>query len=382
MKGIGFKEAVAINTREFQVHTGNDPQKNLIKSEVFEKGQYLFNVDETYSIRENESDQINIDYIKAVTFDHHLAIIDEIKMLFVINEKLKQIRQHMPHFRIGKVFLSRGFIEEAVSNFSRSVEIKPDFIRGHIKLGLALFKLGEYQKAIHSFQKAQKLGPNFPDIINCLAVIYSKMSQFSVASKYLNKALEIKPNYKEASFNLGIVLFLSTIADYEENEKVIIPARFIRAFKTILQDEKYKSREWHDRFFGVKKILDEGKRTSVIEALEKLQLEIMFYTDNSEIMDFFFLQFMFGGKELKHTQLEVFEELINAEVDRHSNYADYWNELGIIHLIQCREYFMKSISEFEKSNKLDPDFSSAQKNSELLKHGKQGFLILLRAILK
>lgn len=382
MKGIGYKEAVNIKSRVFQVHTGNDPQKNLIKSEVFEEGQFLFCVDETYSIRENETDNINLDYIKNVTFDHHLAIIDEIKMLFVINEKLKQIRQPLPHFRIGKVFLSRGFIEEAVNNFVRAVELKPDFIRGFIKLGLAYFKYGEYKQAIKAFEEAHKLGPNFPDIINCLGVIYSKLGEFSTASKYLNKALEIKPNYKEASFNLGIVLFLSTISDYGENEKVIIPARFIRAFKTILQDEKYKTREWFERFLNVKKILDEGKRKSVINALEKIQTEIMFFSDNSEIMDFFFLQFMYGGKELKHTQLEVFEELINTEVDRHSDYADYWNELGIIHLIQCREYFMKSIAEFEKSNKLDPDFHSAKKNSDLLKHGKQGFLILLRAILK
>lgn len=382
MKGIGYKEAVSINLREFQVHTGNDPQKNLIKSEVFEAGQYLFSVDETYSIRENDTAQINLDYIKSVTYDHHLAIIDEIKMLFVINEKLKQIRQPLPHFRIGKVFLSRGFLEEAVNNFVRAVEIKPDFIRCHIKLGLTYFKLGEYKNAIESFQQAFNHGPNFPDIINCLGVVHSKQGNYPVASKYLNRALEIKPDYKEASFNLGIVLFLSTISDYDENEKVIIPARFVRSFKTILQDEKYKTREWYDLFLNVKKVLDEGKRKSVIEVLEKLQLEIMFYSDNSEIMDFFFLQFMYGGKELKHSQLEVFEELINLEVAQHSTYADYWNELGIIHLIQCREYFMKSIAEFEKSNKLDPDFLSAKKNSDLLKHGKQGFLILLRAILK
>jgi len=382
LKGIGLKDSVSINLREFQVNTGNDPQKNLIKSEVFEEGKFLFSVDETYNIRENDSSTINLDYVKKVTYDHHQTIIDEIKLLFVINEKLKQIRQPLPHFRLGKVFLAHGFTEEAVNNFVRAVELKPDFINGYIKLGLSYFKHGLYDEAEKAFLEAHKLGPNFPDIINCLGVVYSKSGNFSEASKFLNRALEIKQNYKEASFNLGIVLFLSTISDYEENEKVIIPARFIRSFKAIVLEEKYRTRIWHERFLNAKKILDEGKRKNVIDVLENLQSDILFNTDNSEIMDFFFLQFMYGGREINNDQLEAFEELINDEVEKHSHYADYWNELGIIHLIQCREYFLKSIAEFEKSHKLDPDYKSAEKNSDLLKLNKQGFLILLRAILK
>ena len=35
--------------------------------------------------------------------------------------------------------------------------------------------------------------------------------------------------------------------------------------------------------------------------------------------------------------------MINIEVDKHKEFADYWNELGIIHLIQCREFFVKAI---------------------------------------
>jgi Flp pilus assembly protein TadD len=382
LKGIGLKDSITVNSREFQVNTGNDPQKNLVKSEVYEQGKYLFCVEEVYSIRENDPNIIDLEYVKDVTFNHHQSIIEEIKLLFVINEKLKQIRQPLPHFRLGKVFLARGFTEEAVNNFARAVELNPQFINGYIKLGMAYFKHGLFEQAVKTFLQAHKLGPNFPDIINCLGVVYSKTGNFPSASKFLNRALEIKPNYKEASFNLGIVLFLSTISDYAENEKVVIPARFIRSFKAIVQEEKYRTRMWHERFLNAKKVLDEGKRQNVIDVLEKLQADILFNTDNSEIMDFFFLQFMYGGKEINNTQLEMFEELINEEVEKHSQYADYWNELGIIHLIQCREYFLKSIAEFEKSHKLDPDYKSAQKNSDLLKHNKQGFLILLRAILK
>lgn len=382
MKGIGLKDKVVINSREFQVHTGNDPQKNQVRSEVFEEGKFLFENSDSYHIRENSADKIDTDYIKRITQEQHLNTLEEIKILFLINEKIKQIRQYLPHFRLGKVLLSRNFVDEAIGNFKRVIELNPEFIRAHIKLGQAYFKKGEYEESIKSFLEAYKLNPNYPDISNNIGVVYTKTGNFSSASKFLSKVVEKKPNYKQASFNLGIVLFLSTIEDYKEDEKVIIPARFIRSFKEIIKADQYQSKYWYDRFLSAKKVLEEGKRKKVVEALHKLQEEIMFSSDGSEIMDFFFLQFMYGGKEIENSKMEFFEDAINTEVEKNKNYADYWNELGVIHLIQCREYFLKSIAEFEKSTKIDPDFEAAKKNSDLLKHNKQGFLILLRAILK
>jgi tetratricopeptide (TPR) repeat protein len=382
LKGIGLKDKVKINNREFQIHTGNDPLKNQVRSEVFEEGKFLFGNNESYHIRENNTDKINTDYIKRITQEQHYNTLDEIKVLFLINEKIKQIRQYLPHFRLGKVLLSRNFVQESISNFKRVVELNPGFIRAHIKLGQAYFKKGEYENSIKSFLDAYKLNPNYPDISNNLGVVYTKTGNFSAASKFLSKVVETKPEYKQASFNLGIVLFLSTIKDYGENEKVIIPARFIRSFKEIIKAQQYQSQLWYDRFLAAKKVLEEGKRDRIVEALHKLQEEIMFGDDSGEVMDFFFLQFMYGGKELENSKMEFFEDAINMEVEKNSNYADYWNELGIIHLIQCREYFLKAVAEFEKSNKIDPDYESARKNSDLLRHNKQGFLILLRAILK
>ncbi|NOG43954.1 MAG: tetratricopeptide repeat protein [Calditrichaeota bacterium] len=382
MKGIGLRDKISVDSREFQVHTGNDPLKNIVKSEVFEKGKFLFSAEDPYSVRENKETEIDEEYLKDITFEQHQNTLDEIKILFLVNEKIKQIRQHLPHFRLGKVFLNRNFIDEAINNLKRVVELKPDFVRGHIKLGLAYFKQTKYMDAIKAFLQAHKIEPEYPDILNNLGVTYAKTNNFAAASKFLKKALEIKPNFKEANFNLGIVLFLSSIADDEDESKVIIPARFIRSFKEILKMSSFQSKYWHERFILTQQALEEGKKKNVVAALEKIQSEIMFQEDSSDIMDYFFLQFMFGGSELKHTKLDFFEELITAEVERNNTYADYWNELGIIHLVQCREYFTKAIAEFEKSTKIDPDFETAQKNTELLRHNKQGFLILLRAILK
>ena len=53
-----------------------------------------------------------------------------------------------------------------------------------------------------------------------------------------------------------------------------------------------------------------------------------------------------------------------------------------MHLIQCRDSFIKAMDDFETSIKINPEFEEAKNAHELIKHGKKGFLILLRAVLK
>ena len=91
---------------------------------------------------------------------------------------------------------------------------------------------------------------------------------------------------------------------------------------------------------------------------------------------------MYGGRELPREEMDFYERQISDEADRHDGFADYWNELGVVHLIQCRDYFLKALNEFDKALKINPKYENAKNSLELVKRGKNGFLILLRAILK
>ncbi len=382
MKGIGLKDKISHKDREFYIQTGNDPQKNIIRSDVFEKGSYLFHNVEEYKIRENNSESLSTKYLKETTFAQHQKTIDEIKLLFLIYEKIKQIRQYLPHYRLGKVFYARNFIEEAIDNFKRVTELRPDFIRGHQKHGLACLKAGKYDSALKSLLDAYKLAPEYPDITNAIAVTYTALGNYKQATMFIKKTIACKPGFVEANFNLGVIIFLSSIADEEDDEKVVIPVRFMRSFKELIRQESYDTPEWAEIFERTQDVLDEANKKKVFEQILSLQQRVVCNDDGSDIMDFFFLQFMYGGKELGHTQLAIYEDRINNEVEGHSDYADYWNELGVIHLVQCREYFIKALSEFEKARKADASFEAASRNAELMRRGKNGFLILLRAVLK
>ncbi|MGD9488150.1 MAG: tetratricopeptide repeat protein [Calditrichaceae bacterium] len=382
MKGIGYQEKIKIGSREFQIHTGNNPNKNVISTEVFESGKFIFTAFEYYDVRIAESDISEDEYLKSVTYETHQTMIEDIRLLFIINEKLKGIKQYLPHYRLGKIFYAKGFYEEAIENFNEAIAQKPDFIRGMKRLGLAYLGAGHPNDAVEIFQKAHELKNKYPDILNCLGVALTQVGQYENATKYLQKAIDIKNDYMEANFNLGIVLFLSTVRDSSEKGNVVIPARVLRFFKAMKDHQRYQSDLWKMKFEQALESIQSGRKNKIIQALAKIQLDIATIEESSEMMDFFLLKFMYGGKELTNDELEYFEKLVRDEVEAHPMYADYWNELGVIHLIQCRDYFLKSINEFENAIKINPQLEIAKENHDLLKKNKNGFLILLRAILR
>lgn len=91
---------------------------------------------------------------------------------------------------------------------------------------------------------------------------------------------------------------------------------------------------------------------------------------------------MYGGRKLNIEIIQKFEDRLNEAIEKNNNYADLWNSLGIVHLIQCRNLFLQALSEFDKALELNPSFDKALKNKKLVENDGKEFLILLRAILK
>ncbi|RMH64129.1 MAG: tetratricopeptide repeat protein [Calditrichaeota bacterium] len=382
LKGIGLRGQLKIDGREFNVTTGNDPRKNVVRSEVFESGQYLFCNEDAYDIREDVQESPDPQYVKEVTENQHQQTINEIKILFRVYEKIKQLRQYLPHYRLGKVFYNRNFFPEAIENFQRAIQINPDFVRAYQRLSHAWLMQDKPAEALEPIQQAYNKKPEYPDVVNTLGVVYTHLGQMEKASSCFKKALKLKLDMVEANFNMGVVLFLASMDDDDAQGNVVVPARFMRTFKEMVAHKHYQSSFWQKQFARTREVLADGKKANVVKELLDLQKKILCTDASGDVMDLFFLQFMYGGKNIEGAEISQFTQMIHDEVEAHQNYADYWNELGIIHLIQCRDYFLKALNEFDRSQKVDPHYQNAQKNSQLLKRGKNGFLILLRAILK
>jgi len=382
LKGFGCQDKIQIGDREFRIHTGCDTNKNKALSEVFEKGNFVFELVKPYQLRQSAEKRVDEKYLKNIVLDLHQQIIDEVLILFQINHKIKDLKQYLPHYRLGKVLLSKNFYKEAIDNLRFAIELNPDYIRAYKLLGLAYLKVNEYKNALRTFTAALKVKPDYPDILNCLGVLYTQMGDYESAKNHLQESIKIKSTFMESNFNFGVVLFLSTIAENPNEENVVLPARIIRSLKEIREIEYYQEEYWQKLFEQVFDAIKLGTKNVIIEALYDLQIKMITRGDLYVTMDVFFLKFMYGGREMEREEIDMYERKIISEADKFDNFADYWNDLAVLHLIQCRDNFLKAIDEFDHSLKLNPKFEEAENSLELIKRGKKGFLILLRAILK
>ena len=374
-----FKDEIALEEHRFMILTGLNKQSHQVVCEVLEKGHPIYR---KYADLPVEFYQSEEDFWNEQAQNTHERMKEEIQAFFVINEKLKKVTNYHYHYRFGRILLSYNFIDEAIEHFNITIDTKPDFVKAHRKLAACYLKKKEFGEAKYILKKAIDSGCSFPDIYNDLAVAHILLGEYTLAKDMLQKALEKKADFPEADFNLGLLLFFSSI-DEKQEQKAAIPVRVIRALKKLKQAYHLNDRFWQSHIDDILERINAKDDDSIIPMLRDLQIKIATRDDPAALeFDFFFLKFMFGKRALSDEELEYYEQTISEEVRQKSKYADYWNDLGVIHLIQSRNYFLKALEEIEEATELNPNFTEAQETLEKIRRIKSGLLILLRALLK
>ena len=205
---------------------------------------------------------------------------------------------------------------------------------------------------------------------------------YRTAIGVLQKVIAVKPDFNEAHFNLGVALFLSTLDESAIEERVIVPSRVVRYLRILRSLERYKESEWQDAFQSLEETINRKKLSEILPALQQIQIKLIVRQKINVLIESFYLKFMYGGRELTLGELELYEGRFRNHLEANKKFADYWNALGILHIIQCRIYYLKAFEEIEKAVSLNDNYKEAKQNLELIRNNKKGFLILLRAILK
>ena len=73
MKSIAFHSKIHLQTREFHIHTGSVPEKQVVISEIFEEGQFITARQLPFLFREIENKSSEIQYLKSIATDLHVA---------------------------------------------------------------------------------------------------------------------------------------------------------------------------------------------------------------------------------------------------------------------------------------------------------------------
>ncbi len=382
MPDIGFNDNIKIGDRVFHVQTATVKAKGLVRCEVFEQGRLITSQVFKYERRQSAGAQPSDQHIRNYVKDVHSSTIDEIKFLFKVAERIKRVPNTGSLIKLGTLFLKHNLITDAVETFKQVLEIDPKSNRALLLLASTYTKLNRNDEAINLLQRVIKSGYTYADVYNKLGLAFLNKKSHVKALNAFQEALRINPQYTEAQYNSAITYLQSVLIDPSSS---FLPPASIRIERARQLLEKVSAQNTRFKETIANEVEQHLDRSEINEALQMLvrERERLFPQDTASLISTsFYLKFMYDGINLTEKEIKQYERELKEAIRLKPNYADLWNSLGIVHLIQCRNLFLQALNEFDRALEINPSYEKALKNKKLVENDGREFLILLRAILK
>ena len=112
----------------------------------------------------------------------------------------------MAHNNLGAVLADEGKIEEALSHYSKALQLNASHPEIHNNLGNVLAKMGKFHEAEAHYLKALQIEPEYAKAHNNLGNLLAAEGRLDEAINHYSESLRLRPDYAEAHSNLGNVL--------------------------------------------------------------------------------------------------------------------------------------------------------------------------------
>jgi tetratricopeptide (TPR) repeat protein len=109
--------------------------------------------------------------------------------------------------RLALLYQEKGYPEEALVYFNKSLEINPFNIDALNNRSILLYKMKKYDHSEYDLKRALKLAPNFARAYFNLARLRVQKNQLNESIKNYKKAIEIDPSFSSAYLNLANIYF-------------------------------------------------------------------------------------------------------------------------------------------------------------------------------
>lgn len=372
-KDIGYNSDIKVAKRKLHVQTSYLEEEERASVEIFEGGTLVSR--RYYNVEPVKTDKNLSQEVDTI----HELVKSDIELLFKVAPKVRA-RKHLPAvIHLGKLFLQRGFYNQAIEFFRMAKKIDKnadvDFY-----LGQAFYYHGNYEESIRCFQHVAENANGYPDVHLALGKAYWKMGNYTKAIEEMKQAIELNPDYSRAEYFLGLLLVDSCVyaptvtslsppierlkkAETHFKKSMRMPGLDIEAVNKGLEILKENG--------GAEKAYSYLEQAAGSESLNKN------YIFDSE----FYIKFMFGDLYKDDENLEFCIQRLQKLLDMNPNYADLRHSLGIAYLIKGWHFFGRATDEFHKAVEINPDYDKASKKLKLMQNDGKGLLILLRAIL-
>ncbi len=110
------------------------------------------------------------------------------------------------HRNLGIALARAGRATEAVEEFNRALQLKPDMADTHFYLGVALVRLDRAPEAMGQWEEALRIDPEYAEAHANLGVALEQAGKLEDAVTHYEQALRIRPDLAAVHFDLGNAL--------------------------------------------------------------------------------------------------------------------------------------------------------------------------------
>jgi tetratricopeptide (TPR) repeat protein len=227
--GLAMSEmkTLNMNVREKVKEKAYHAILELSKTDETLTDEFGFSKTEILSQSVTELFKKGTDLFKSQQYDEAIICFDKlIDILMKAKEYNKTVEDAklilaFSYYNRGTAYIHKGEYDNAIEDYNKAIELKPDFAEAYNNRGNTYSDKGEYDNAIEDYNKAIKLKPDFAVAYNNRGNAYYYKGEYDNAIEDFNKAIELKPNYALAYYTRGIVYAIineydNAIEDYNK----------------------------------------------------------------------------------------------------------------------------------------------------------------------
>ncbi|MEO0131043.1 MAG: tetratricopeptide repeat protein [candidate division WOR-3 bacterium] len=141
---------------------------------------------------------------KKQEYEEALRLYEKILSYDFLKEDKENILSQV-YCNRGYVYLNLNKIPEAIENFQKALELKPNYFEAYFNLGNAYFQKKDFLLAEKSYYSALKLNKKNPLLYFQLGRLYTEWNKKEKAIQYYKKLISLQPNNYIGLYNLGLL---------------------------------------------------------------------------------------------------------------------------------------------------------------------------------
>ncbi len=352
MDPITFKSLIEIEGKHFILETASLTGGT--------KYSYFIQLDGRI-ISQKESDfpeGLNNEGMKQYLQNGHKARAVELESIFRLNRKIDEKATPDTCWKMGVIFLSNGFYEDAKNRFLKAMELDSVHLQASKCYGITLMLLGDLEGSIAALNHAKDLGPSFADIYYHLGNAYLFNKDLDQAVQCYLQALQINPRYADARLRLGtacIGYLIQTGSGLNDAKTTELAERARKEAETAASlNPKVRNRS----FILAVDYLKSKKYQQAYQSFLDVRPKYVPRTGD-EIVFYFNLTLLYGNEGIDLQMTEQYVEKLAKVIEEYPQYADLHHHLGVAFLIKCRFDVTRSLKEFQKALEINPQYKKA-----------------------